>query len=214
MSTPECRLYDHAERLGAGSELDFPNLTTWEGEYNCCGYAQVTAESGGEVSLSALVTDKGGSTHVLATGANSVVDLSALPYFISDQGGDYSALQATQSGQIEAPSLTSLSDVALTITQSGSVVDPNLATFVNVTITTDPTATFTVPANPAFSFPTGASTINTSAVVDQGSLQLGRNEVFTLSNYPGGGTGIISLTNYPSGTAVTGSSVQHTGERR
>ena len=101
---------------------------------------------------------------------------------VSDQGGNYSALQTSEGGM---------------------VVDPLLTTFSDVTITTDSTAAFTVPANQTLSFPSSTTTFSTNALIDQGNLDLGRPEVFTLANYSGGGTGIISLTNYPSGTAVT-----------
>ena len=76
------------EASGAGSVLDLPNVTTWEGRRLLlrAAIAQVSALSGGEVSLPALTTDKGGLTHILAQGTGSIVDLSPLTNLISDQG--------------------------------------------------------------------------------------------------------------------------------
>ena len=123
------------EASGAGSALDLPNVTTWEGAVGCCWDAQVSALSGGEVSLPALTTDKGGATHILAQGTGSVVDLSALTNLISDQGGNYSALQATQVGQIKSPNLTSLSDVLLTIDGTGTQDTAQITSLAGDTLT-------------------------------------------------------------------------------
>ena len=123
---------------GANSVLSLPDVTTWEGSVYCCGnggtVAQVSAVSGGEVSLAGLTTDTGGSTHILAQGSGSVVDLPALINLTSDQGGNSSALQATQGGQIESPNLTSLSDVSLTIDGTGTQDTAQIASFAGGTL--------------------------------------------------------------------------------
>ena len=53
------------EASGIGSTLDLPNVTTWEGEVGCCWGTQISALSGGQVSLPELTTDKGGETRIL-----------------------------------------------------------------------------------------------------------------------------------------------------
>ena len=56
------------EASGAGSTLDLPNVTTWEGAVGCCWGTQISALSGGQVSLPELATDKGGETRILRRG--------------------------------------------------------------------------------------------------------------------------------------------------
>ena len=121
----------------------------------------------GVLSLPNLTTIGGSRREVLASGSGSEIDLPALTSFSVAYNG------------------------YLSVTNQATLIASNLTVFANVTITTDPTATFTVPANQTFSFPSGTTTINTGTLLDQGNLDLGRTEVFTLANYPGGGTGII-----------------------
>ncbi len=192
------------EASGTGSVLDLGNVTTWEGAVGCCWQAQVSALAGGEVSLPALATDKGGATRVLAQGTGSVVDLSALPKLISDQGGNYSALQATQGGQIKSPSLTNLSDVVLTVTQNGTVIDPNLSTLIDVSLVGDSTGTFSLSASLGLSITGGTSTAQVGTLLDEGSLSV---QAGATLNIEGGlsvnGSGIL--------TSAPGSTIEVSG---
>ena len=91
--------------------------------------------SGGEVSLAGLTTDTGGSTHILAQGSGSVVDLSALTKLISNQGGNSSALQVADGGTVLDPGLASLDDVNVTLDGTGTLDTNQWSTLTNVGIT-------------------------------------------------------------------------------
>ena len=122
---------------------------------------------GGNGSLPALTTITGSYVYVQASGSGSEIDLPALTTVDFGYDGDLSFT-------------------------NGSTLDvPDLATLINVTITTDPTATITVAQGQTVSFPAGTSTINTGTLDDEGTIQVGGSQTFTLSDYPGGGTGII-----------------------
>ena len=63
---------------GSGSELDLPDLATWEGGYNGDGAeAQISSTSNGTVSMPALTTDTGGGTSIVRKGSGSVVSVLA-----------------------------------------------------------------------------------------------------------------------------------------
>ena len=61
---------------------------------------------------------------------------------------------------------------SLTVTQGGAVTVPALTTLINVTITTDPTGTFTLPANQTFSFPSGTTTVDTGTFLVEGDANV------------------------------------------
>ena len=178
------------EASGAGSVLALPNVTTWEGSVYCCGNggtaAQITALSGGEVTLAGLTSDKGGTTRILAQGTGSVIDLPALANLISDQGGYYSALQATRGGQIDSPKLTSLADVSLAIDGTGTEDVSQITSF------TDGTLTATG----------GASSFNDLTDADATNFEVSEGASVTLpalTSYTGGGAGGVTSTLQASG---------------
>ena len=177
------------EASGAGSALDLPNVTTWEGAVGCCWDAQVSALSGGEVSLPALTTDKGGATRILAQGTGSVVDLSALTNLISDQGGNYSAIQATQGGQIKESKLTSLSDVLLTIDGTGTQDTAQITSLAGDTLTV-------TGGSPSFA---GLTTINGSDINVSGGVSLTLPGV---TEYTGGSSYSTTLEASGAGSAL------------
>ncbi len=138
---------------GTPSTIDLSHVTTLSGGTND-DVLFLYAESGGKLSLPNATSDPSGRIYFESNGAGSVLDLTDLTSIIDDQGNSSS----------------------LNVTSGGTVIDPNLTTFSYLTITTDPTATFTVPSNQTFSFPTSTTTISTGTVLDQGGLALGRNE--------------------------------------
>jgi len=140
---------------GAGSVLSLPNVATITLP-NGYGGINVQALSGGDIEIP-LITQLTGSVGLESQGAGSVLDLSALQSLTGNQGSE-----------------------SLTITQGGTVIDPNLTTFANVTITTDPTATFTLPANQTFSLTGGTSTINTGTFLVQGTLSVQNNSTVAI----------------------------------
>ena len=152
--------YTTLEATGAGSVLNLPKVTTYEGSVTCCAAAELNALSGGEISLPTLTTDQGGETRILAQGSGSSINLPELTSLISDQGSNQTTLQTTQGGTVTDPDLTSLFDVV---------------------ITTDATGTFSVPANQTISIPGSTTTINTGAVLDQGALSLQSSAVLKIN---------------------------------
>ena len=152
--------YTTIEATGAGSMLNLPKLTTWEGTGSCCSLAELNALSGGEISLPLLTTDQGGETRILAQGSESTINIPELTSLISDQGNNQSALE---------------------FTQGGTVIDPDLTSYVDVAITTDATGTFPVPANQTISIPGSTTTINTGTIVDQGNLSLQSSAVLKIN---------------------------------
>ncbi len=125
---------------------------------------------------------------------NGTIGVLNLPGLLALGGSDIVVAAQGSGSEVNLPLLTTVDfgqNGTLTFTNDGVLSTPSLSTLVNVTVTTDSTASFILPADQSFSFPVGTSTINTGAFVDQGSIQLGRTEPFTLASYSSGGTGVI-----------------------
>ncbi len=116
-----------------GSKLDLSRLTTLKGggTYNTLA---VRAAGGGKVDLSAVASDPNGRITVLADGANSLVDLSALPKLISDAYWN-SALEARNGGTIRAPLLATLNRVDVTVNANATLATRQITTLTGATIT-------------------------------------------------------------------------------
>jgi hypothetical protein len=142
---------------GTPSTISLPNLTNLTGGTNN-SLLYLEAESGGELTLPDVSTIPSGRVFLYSNGAGSVLNLPDLTSIYDDQ---------TDSSLFN-------------ITGGATVIDPNLTTFSNIYITTDPTATFTDPANQTFSFPSKTTTISTGTVLDQGDLNLGQNATLTI----------------------------------
>src|SRR5204862_511195 len=115
-----------------------------------------------QVLLRGLTSNTGGRSAVLATGAGSIVDISALVNLSSDQGSAFSTLQATQGGQIKSASLTSLSDVVVTIDGSGTLDTAQIVSLTGATLDVSG-------GNPSFA---ALSNINGSTVSVSGGVTL------------------------------------------
>ncbi len=163
----------NVEANGSGSLVDLSGMTTMSGG----GFIRtlyVEATNGGTVDLSSLTEVTGGATHMLASGADSLIDLSALTSYIDTNGNRSSLISATSGGQIDAPVLSVLSAV-------------------NVTLD----ATSILPTTQFSSLTSGAVTIN-GASADMSGLTDISNSSFTLN---AGGTIDLSHATAANGTS-------------
>ena len=160
---------------GTPSTIDLSQVTSLSGAANG-NILFLYALSGGTLLLPNAIGQTTGRVYFESNGTGSVLDITDLTSIIDDQGGNSS----------------------LNVTSGGIVIDTNLSTYSNVSVTTDPSVSITDQPGQTFSFPNGTTTFSTGTVVDQGDMQLGRAEVFTLADYPGGGTGIIQSPGTPS----------------
>jgi hypothetical protein len=153
-----------------GGSLTLPAVTSYANDTGDWVYLDAYQPYGstvGVLSLPALTTITGSYIEVQAYGSGSAIDLASLSTV------DFSY------------------DGYLSFTNQGTFDAPDLGTLTNVTLTTDTTVTLTVASGQTYSFPAGTSTITTGTLDDQGSVQVGGGQSFTLSDYPGGGDGII-----------------------
>ncbi len=105
---------------GAGSVLSLPNLSSLNvAPYNSIVY--VNALSGGQLSIPSLTRAETGRVFFESDGSGSVLDLSALVSFDNSADWYSSGLQATNSGTVTAPLLTTLYDVTLTLDGTGTI---------------------------------------------------------------------------------------------
>src|SRR5204863_69411 len=97
---------------GAGSRVDLSHLTSLPGTPNTINASvAINALAGGVVDLSEVTSIPGGAVRVLADGADSRVDLSALTTMVAS-GFNPSGLEVRNSGTILVNSgLTSLDRV-------------------------------------------------------------------------------------------------------
>ncbi len=172
-----------------GGSVTLPGLTDVDG-------SNLYALRGGKLTLLGLNSYQSNYSTFQADGASSVLDVSALTTF--SQSGPW-AVDAINGGEVNLSGMKSLlGPINITETGGGTLLDPNVTTFANVTITTDPTGTFSVPANQTFSFPFGATSINTGTVLDQGAMDLGSASGNATVNVQGGltinGQGALSVS--------------------
>ena len=91
---------------------------------------QVLALAGGNVQIPALITISGGPVILQSDGTGSKLDVSALTNFQGTSGKNvYASLQATHSGTVLDPSLTTMDHANLTLDGTGTVALAQLATF-------------------------------------------------------------------------------------
>ena len=86
---------------GTPSEIDLSHVTTLTGTTNNVIF--FNAYSGGEVDLSHLASNPTGRNFFQVSGTGSVLDLSALPAIVSDQGNN-SLLSVTSGGTVSTRS--------------------------------------------------------------------------------------------------------------
>ena len=111
------------QATGAGSVLALPKLATVTedtGQYY--SLFQVQALAGGNVQIPALTTISGGPVTLESDGAGSNLDVSALSSFKGTSGKNvYASLQATHSGTVLDPSLTTIDHANLTLDGTGTI---------------------------------------------------------------------------------------------
>src|SRR5262249_30295661 len=127
---------------GAGSVLSLPSLTGLVGDNQAFGYVVVQALAGGRVDLgkAAQLTGPAGSStnlrgiQVLADGAGSVIDLTAMTSFVENAPTPDSSLQARNGGTVLAGNLATLKGVKLTIDGTGTLATGQITSFTNGTL--------------------------------------------------------------------------------
>jgi RHS repeat-associated protein len=134
-----------AQVASSWTALTGGSLTVTAGSYNLPGLTDVdgsnlTTQSGGSLSLPQLTSYSPKVNALLASGANSVLDLSNLATVTQNSRLD---LFAVNGGTLKLNGLTSLSTTAdnyyITDTGGGTLLDPNLITLKGVNITLDGT---------------------------------------------------------------------------
>ena len=96
------------------------------------------AQSGATLSLPNLLSYSSGGTEFQATGAGSVIDVSALTT-ITHLGGNWT-VNAQSGGEVDLSGLTHLTStqgISFNDTGSSTLLDPNLATLFGVSVNTD-----------------------------------------------------------------------------
>ncbi|MFI5455338.1 MAG: Ig-like domain-containing protein [Isosphaerales bacterium] len=117
---------------GAGTVLDMSALTSLAGQMGTGGL-DVQAVNGGVIRLNQVETIPGGRAAVLADGAGSIVDLSALTSFTSS--GGQSSLQASHGGSILTGQVARLDGVDLDV--AGTIPTATLTSFTNGSVLVD-----------------------------------------------------------------------------
>jgi uncharacterized protein YunC (DUF1805 family) len=112
------------EANGAGSVLSLPALTNVTGN-TVCGYLSVQALNGGQVLLSSVLSDLGGSLSVQSDGSNSLVDLSSL----AGNAGVLN-LEASGGGSVLVPKLADGNGVNFNLAAGGTI---SMAQLTNIT---------------------------------------------------------------------------------
>jgi hypothetical protein len=112
------------QATGTGSLLDLSFLTNVTGNITC-SQLTVQALNGGEVSLSHVKADLGGTMSVQSDGSNSLVDLSSL----STNGGTL-GLEASGGGDVVVPQLATSGNLTVSAGAGGSV---STGQFTNIT---------------------------------------------------------------------------------
>ena len=119
------------QATGAGSVLALPKLATVTADTaQYYSLFQVQALAGGNVQIPALTTISGGPVILQSDGTGSKLDVSALSSFKGTSGkNNYANLQATHSGTVLDPSLTTMDHANLTLDGTGTIALAQLATF-------------------------------------------------------------------------------------
>ncbi|HEV3312710.1 MAG TPA: Ig-like domain-containing protein, partial [Chloroflexota bacterium] len=118
------------------SRIDLSHVTSLTGLTGNYGEVSIKALAGAEVDLSKANSNPGGSLQFAADGAGSTIDLSTLGTISSTTNTD-SLLQATNSGTILDPLLTTLSQTDLTTDVTGSIGTGQMTSITGGTITTN-----------------------------------------------------------------------------
>ena len=117
---------------GTPSEIDLSHVTTLTGTTDDVIF--FNAYSGGEINLSHLASNPSGRNYFQVSGSGSVLDLSALPTIVSDQGNN-SLLSVTSGGTLIDPLLTTLTDTDLTIDGTATIPTGQITSYTAATIT-------------------------------------------------------------------------------
>jgi hypothetical protein len=100
---------------GAGSGVSLPGLTNVTGN-TVCAYLTVRASNGGQVLLSNVVKDLGGSLSVQSDGSNSLVNLS----WLTENAGTLN-LEASGGGSVLVPKLADGNGVNFNLAPGGAI---------------------------------------------------------------------------------------------
>ncbi len=124
-------VYTTLQATGTGSILALPKLTSLNGEATqYYSYVQVEALAGGNVQLPLVSSISGGPVLLESDGASSQLDVSALASFKGISGrGNISTLQATRSGTVLDPALTTLDHANLTLDGTGTIAIAQIRTY-------------------------------------------------------------------------------------
>ena len=117
---------------GTPSEVNLSHVTSLTGTTDDVIF--FNAYSGGEVNLSHLASNPSGRNYFQVSGSGSVLDLSALPAILSNQGNT-SLLSVTSGGTVLAPKLTTFTDTDLTIDGTATVPTKQITSYTGGTIT-------------------------------------------------------------------------------
>ena len=123
---------------GPGSVLALPNLTSIAGStaFNSDLYLQALA--GGQLKLGGVTAVTAGSVNLQADGASSLLDLSSLASYqgyIANSGYNTSNIQASNSGTIRTPKLTTVDTANLSLDATGSIDTKQIASFTSSSVT-------------------------------------------------------------------------------
>ncbi len=140
------------QATGSGSELSLPELASITESNSCCSYTVVQALAGGDVELPVLTQVGGGPVQLEGDGSGSKLDVPALVSLTGD--GDVNHLSILQA------------------TNTGMVIDPDLTTLNTVKLIADSTGTLSLPANQTFSFTGGTNIVQAGTFLVQGALNV------------------------------------------